>query len=661
MKKQTRGHGLTGLSRQLLVFSFVLLFAFLLSATLLQASSPEYKLVRLHFKDQSQLQAWIDSGLDVWQVDSKITLASVTKHQLLALKAESFDLEFVPELARATFPACYRTYNDMLNFFQELKIQYPTLFQLNDVGDSWEKQHGLGDRDLYAVRLTSSRESERKPKVFLIAEHHAREIITPEIAMGFIDDLLKNYGQDPTVTWLLDNREVWVMPMANPDGYARATQAENWRKNTKLTATCERGTPPNSYGVDLNRNYGYEWGLPVGSSSEPCNLTYRGNAPFSEPETRAIRDLVRGQDFNVLVSLHSYGDLILYPWAHKLEPAPDVDSLSALATRMAVGTGYAAMQATDVGYLSSGDTADWSYGTLNIPSFTIEVGGMEDGFFWPACDVKGQLYQEIRPALMYAAMAAEHPYRVAGGPEAHQITVEVDEPEITVRAQVSDRWTGGDRIESVELFVDALGAPGTGIPFSSADGECNSEEEWMIAELDERIFVQFAGRRVPILVVAQDDTGKRGVPAVAWLDLRDYVAPQSQAVELWAAGAEEPTFEIKNGYVYLGPADNENILMTVRDGRAYRGAGTRGEMLYTLDNGQVRAGDGGPIIYTVQENLVYRGAGDAGAPLYRIDNHRLLKGANAAETVILIANVNLTSETMETACLLLPVLVDQRY
>jgi hypothetical protein len=658
LKERLRCNKPTGLQRQLLVVGLVLLLALLLFPKPLPAASPDYQLVRLHFKSQSQLQTWVDGGLDVWEVDGQTALVSLGKSQLLTLKTQGVDLEYVPTATRASFPACYRTYNDMLTFFQERETRYPDLFRLYDVGDSWEKENALADRDLYVARLTSPRGPTEKPKLFLVAEHHAREIITPEVAMDFIDDLLENYDQDPTITWLLDQREVWVMPMANPDGHARAAQMEDWRKNTNQAQRCSGGSPPWSYGVDLNRNYGYEWGLDVGSSPEPCNLTYRGEAPFSEPETRAIRDLVRDEHFNILVSLHSYGKLVLYPWAHTWHPAPDAENLSALATRMAGPGGYTAQQATGIGYVSSGDTTDWSYGELGIPSFTIEVGG---GSFWPSCDVKGQLYQELRPALMYAAMAADHPYRVAGGPDVRQVAVEVGESQIDVRVRASDQWTGEDFIESAELFVGGLGAPGTGISLVPSDGECNSENEWLAGHLDESIFMPYVGRRVPLFVVAQDVTGKRGVPAVTWLDLRDYVVPRSQDVKLWAVGARDPTFEIKGGYVYQGPADEGHVLMTVYDNRVYRGGGTLGEVLYTLHDDQVQAGEGGPVIYTVKDHAVYQGRSDGGVLLYRIENNRLLEARGSWNLVTLTADVNLNDIQSEAATLLLPVLADRRY
>lgn len=656
MRQQTRGHERERVLHQALVVGLVMLFLILATSSPLQTASPEYQLVRLEFKHRSQLQKWVNSGLDVWHVEDQTALVAVSANQLLALESKGLAPQFVPRPAVASFPACYRTYDEMLDLVNVWKSQYPDLFHWHDVGDTWEKKQGQADHDLYVARLTSLRGPDDKPKLFIVAEHHARELITPETALYFIDDLLRNYGDDATITWLLDSREIWVMPMANPDGYTKAAQAENWRKNTHETDTCLRGAPPNSYGVDLNRNYGHEWGNDDGSSNDPCNLTYRGDAPFSEPETRALRDLIQAENFDLLISLHSWGDEVLFPWAYTWRPAPDAERLNALATRMVALNGYTAKQASGTGYLASGDTADWSYGELGIPSFTFEIGGMEDGFFWPPCDIKEQLYQEVRPALIYAALAADRPYQVAGGPEAHQLQLNVADS-ISIRAQVSDVWTGRDMIESAELFLGALADPGDGIALMPGDGECNYPSEWMAAELESSDYARFLGRRIPIFVVAKDSTGQRGVPAVAWLDLRDRGILNSQSIQLWMPGSDDPRFEIKGSYVYRGA----DVLMTLSDGRVYRGRGTTGALLYTVDGNRLRAGQNGPVLYSTRDDSIYEGTPEDGVLLYRVERDQVLYAVSLEDEVVLSANVDLAIDDMKLVRLLVATLIDGRY
>jgi hypothetical protein len=530
------------------------------------------------------------------------------------------------------------------------------------VGDSWETENGQAQRDLFVARVTSLRGPAEKPKLLVVAELHPREIITPEVALDFIDELLVGYGNDATVTALLDRVEVWVMPMANPDGHARAVALESWRKNTRPTAACTYGTPPNSYGVDLNRNFGYQWGLQPGSSAEPCSAEYRGEAPFSEPEARVIRNLVESQKLGMVVSLHSYGDVILYPYAYTMEPAPHDIELAALAQRMAAESGYTAMQAPHLGYTASGDLADWVYGEKGILAFTIEIGSTGDGLFWPGCDVKGQLYQEVKPALMYAAQAAAGPMEAAGGPEARQVVVQAGQTEVGIRAQVTDRLTGGDRISRAEMFVEEVGGPGSGVALEPMDGTYDSDNEWAWGRLNDRMMMRYAGQRVPLLVVSEDERGKRGVPAAVWLDLTGMAVSRSGRVQIWIGEAETPTYEIIGSYVYAGPAEAGDVVLTVEGDKVYRGYDTGGEVLYTAQDGQVQIGEGGPVLHSRVGDMIYRGEATTGIVLYQIDHTRLLGGNNSGgQRVVLTASADLGSGGMETASLLLPILIDRRY
>jgi carboxypeptidase T len=661
LEERTSQRIITHTPRRLVTPGLVLLFVFLFLAGPLEASAPRYSLVRLRFDDLTQLETWIAQGFDVWQVEGNTALVAIATSKLPALQSQGIIEGFAGPMAMASFPACYRTYSDLRTFLNDSAVRYPDLVDIIDGGDSWETQGGEADRDLWVARLTSPRGPANKPKLFILAEQHAREIVTPEVAMAFMDDLLSSYGSDPTATWVLDQREVWVMPMANPDGHAQVVEAKNWRKNTRDTGTCLMGAPPNSQGVDLNRNFGFEWGLDAGASSDPCNLTYRGGAPFSEPENQGIRDLVLAERFDLVISLHSYGDQILYPWAYTWDPAPDAVPLRALANRMVVGTDYTVKQASAGGYRASGDTIDWSYGELGIPSFTLEIGGIEDGMFWPSCDAKPALYQEVRGGLIYAALAAGDPYGVAGGPEATEIEVSANGSSFTVRVRVSDEWTGSQAIEGAELYLEAPGERGAGLPLEPVDGDCAGSTEWMTSDLDEDLLSRYAGQRVPLVVVAEDTAGQRGVPALAWLDLRDYAAPADQTVQIWLDDGPEPTYELRGRYVYGGSAESGPVLMTVADGRVYRGAGVDGELLFTLGPDWVRVSDAGPIAYSLRDHRLFDGPDMVGRELYRVEPHRLLAYGSSEMITVARSDVDLTAEGMEVPCLLLPILLEERY
>jgi carboxypeptidase T len=182
---------------------------------------------------------------------------------------------------------------------------------------------------------------------------------------------LSDIGTSSSASGLLKS---WV----NSDGheFSRTPETRLWHKNRRPNAD-------GSIGVDPNRNYGYMWGtLNINTSSHvPSDDTYVGPRAFSEPETRAVRNLVAKELFRGVITYHSYSQLILYPWGYTSQPIPDASDLATmtkLAERMQElirgvhGTTYTPQQSSQL-YPTAGDTTDWTYGEYGIPSFTIEL------------------------------------------------------------------------------------------------------------------------------------------------------------------------------------------------------------------------------------------------------------------------------------------------
>ena len=198
------------------------------------------------------------------------------------------------------------------------------------------------------------------------------------------DRLVRGYDRDPAIRAFVDRTALWVVPVANPDGYQYSWASRRfWRKN-------RRG----DHGVDLNRNFGVAWGGP-GSSSNKRADNYRGEHAFSEPESAALRDLVKREHIALHVDFHAYGQLLLYPWSHTGSPARDRDRFAATGDRMASAmfaahaTRYTLMPSIEL-YPASGVMSDWAYGEADALSFTIELrpkGGI--GFVLPP--------EQIRP------------------------------------------------------------------------------------------------------------------------------------------------------------------------------------------------------------------------------------------------------------------------
>lgn len=316
----------------------------------------------------------------------------------------------------APYYDCYDTYADLGQKIQQWNQQYPNLVEVIDAGDSWEKQQGKANRDLWVVRVTNEGASGEKPAVFFVGEHHARELASSQVLIDFIEnELLAKYGSDPTITNLLDTRELHILPMANPDGHVKAENGQNWRKNTNdSNGSCQGGAPPNNYGVDMNRNYSKEFGG-IGASSNPCSATYHGPSAFSEVETQALRDYIDNLQPQIVLSYHAFSNLILYPWGYSTQPTQHAQQFNRLAQKLSELTAtdsspstYGYGQTSQILYQASGDTTDWFYDKYQLPTFTFEVGSS----FWPRCSAYQTIYEKNVKPMLFAAQVADDPWNI---------------------------------------------------------------------------------------------------------------------------------------------------------------------------------------------------------------------------------------------------------
>ena len=263
------------------------------------------------------------------------------------------------------------------------------------------------------------RQKHNKPEVLFLATHHAREWVAAFMAMRLIEYLTQNYGHDDRVTRLLNTTRVWIVPVANPDGYQYTFDVERlWRKN--LRDNDGDGSITIADGVDLNRNFDSHWGLDdEGSSPAFSDGTYRGSAPNSEPETQAVVNLVRDHDFKFILSYHTYGNPILYPWGWQVKtPSFDdpifvaqagTDEQPAIRDSL-LDIGYDPGVAADL-YITNGDFTDWTYAAAAVPSYTVEMTLGEDaegnyyGFEFP--DDEEMLNTVFQDNLKFALSLAE--------------------------------------------------------------------------------------------------------------------------------------------------------------------------------------------------------------------------------------------------------------
>src|SRR6478672_5217305 len=337
--------------------------------------------------------------------------------------------------------ACYRTVEETYGTMDQLASAHPSLASVIDIGPTWSfaKTGGAQGYRMRVLRLNNTATDASvtdKPNMVVIAAIHAREYTTAELVTRFAEWLANGYGKDAEATWLLDNFRFHFILQANPDGRKKAESGLSWRKNTD---SDDGACPSNAYGVDLNRNFGWRFGqVTDGSSPDPCNVEYRGPGAESENETQNILRYVIGtpgaggtytggiftdrrsdagtapSDYRgMFLDIHSFSQLVLWPWAYTATDAPNAPALQTLGRRLAYFNNYRPVQWNGL-YLADGTNTDTVYGTTGAPSYTIELG---QEFFEDCSTFESSTYPQNFNALKYAARNLQEPYLSPSGPD----------------------------------------------------------------------------------------------------------------------------------------------------------------------------------------------------------------------------------------------------
>jgi carboxypeptidase T len=345
-------------------------------------------------------------GLDVWVTRSDHLILRTDERRADELRRLGYGVEqlhltanYLDQHFTEAALTGYHSPESLNDDLSDLARRYSNLAELRTIGSS------VQNRPIQVLRLGERRNS--KHKVLIVGCHHAREWISVEVPFLLAQHMLEN-AQDAEIASWFAGSEIWIAPMVNPDGHAftqNRADPENrlWRKN-------RRDNGDGTIGVDPNRNYDYMWGsLDVNTSSRnPADETYIGPFAFSEPESKAVADLVEAQEFSGVITYHSFSQLILYPWGYTRSPIDNTDDrekISDLGRRMATlirgihGKIYVPEQASQL-YPTAGDTTDWAYGKHRIPGITIELRpDSQDagGFILPASQI-APTFEENRPA-----------------------------------------------------------------------------------------------------------------------------------------------------------------------------------------------------------------------------------------------------------------------
>ncbi|MCS7191072.1 MAG: M14 family metallocarboxypeptidase, partial [Fimbriimonadales bacterium] len=355
-----------------------------------QVSYDGYQVWRLTLEKPAQLEEIQQLVRDVWMVRGRTVDVCVSPDEQRALAQAGYTGEvlikdvgalirqqqsdFTPQ--DGNLFTRYLTLDEIYAAMRQLADQHPRLVQMLEIGRSIE------NRPIYALRLTRDPRRARvypnRPQVVLNALQHAREWITPPVLLYFAQRAVSEYQTDTRVCELLDRLEIYLVPVVNPDGYVFThTTNRLWRKNRRYIGTGQNGQA--IYGVDLNRNWGYRWGG-AGSSGNPLSEVYRGSAPFSEPETYFLSRWMLGLPIlRAHIDVHSYSQMILWPWGFTTNLAPfhGVFERVGLAMQTAIfevhGQRYTAGPIATTIYLASGNMVDWVFGVRGALSFAYEL------------------------------------------------------------------------------------------------------------------------------------------------------------------------------------------------------------------------------------------------------------------------------------------------
>ncbi len=333
----------------------------------------------------------------------------------------------------------FKTFSEIKQFLDSLAAAYPSLITAKfSIGTTIE------GRDIWAMKISDNPNvDEDEPSVLYVGLTHAREPAASEALMNFMNHLLSNYGTDTVITNIVDNRELYFIPVFNADGYVWNEFIEPfggglWRKNRRPNGDSA------SIGVDMNRNWGFKWGYDdIGSSPVMSGQTYRGTGPFSEPENQAMRDFIISRDIRIIHNSHSYSNLELWPPGYDRVFSSYDDMFSTIGDSLTKYNGYAPQIGWEL-YPTNGEADGWAWGDTilkpRILSFTAEIGNFSDGFWPNPSRIPALNAENIWPNL-FLAKIADNPYKFSP-----PLPPTISTPETTVVNNYDVEWNLVDSI-----------------------------------------------------------------------------------------------------------------------------------------------------------------------------------------------------------------------
>ena len=506
------------------------------------------EVVEIDIRDAASIQDLLNRTIDPQQQDrseraiiiiSEQERADLTRANIGFKSLGTFAVEDNQPEGSGTIPgfSCYRTVAQTYADLAALAAANPDLASWDDIGDSWEKINGPGlGYDIMALTIANNPGIDSRPPFVVVAAMHARELTTAETVTRFAEHMINGYGVDPDITWILDHHRIHIVPQYNPDGREDVEDGQLSRRKNTNTNFCGAG----NYGIDLNRNSTFFFGGPNASTSV-CSDIFRGPTAASEPETQAIEsalaawfvdqrgpgvmDAAPATTEGVFISMHSFGNIVLYPWEDDpFLAAPNQIELRTLSRKFGFFTDYDACQDCLGG--ASGTIVDEAYGEYGVAAYTFEIGST----FSESCsNFENSIYPVNLPALVYAAKSARRPYQNPAGPDVLDVDLaETRGPSdlVTLTAIADDtRYDSNGHgneptqpIASVRYSIDQPPWTVQSTAMTPVDGVFDSAVEAATAMIDTS---QLSLGEHLVYVFAQDTDGNVGPPTAIWLTVDD--------------------------------------------------------------------------------------------------------------------------------------------
>ncbi|XP_059183962.1 carboxypeptidase B2 [Centropristis striata] len=330
-----------------------------------QPASPQF------IKEETEVHLFVPANSSE-TVKNLLQKNTITHQVLLANTNELIEMQTRNDSgdprSSSTFYERYHSLEDIYYWINRTQQDNPSTVKVVLIGSSYEK------RPLYALKL-SLNDRPNKKAMWIDCGIHAREWVSPAFCLWFVQHSLSFYKSNQDITQILDNMDVYIMPVMNPDGYHYTwTTNRMWRKNRSASRSSS------CIGVDLNRNFDANW-CTEGASDEPCSEIYCGAFPESEPESQAVADFLRSHKDSVqlYISIHSYSQMLLFPYSCTLEEAENHKDLLEMAQEAAqkirryYRNNYIYGSGAKTIYLAPGGSDDWAYNLGIKYSFTFEL------------------------------------------------------------------------------------------------------------------------------------------------------------------------------------------------------------------------------------------------------------------------------------------------